>query len=119
MSIVVPTQASPETPRKAMAAGLPVRAVLTLILSGTVSNALLANFSPSPKAGGLDILAAMGIWSIIPYTFFYMEPNINGARKWKAQGLPKKEGGTMEENERATRKHGATPDARKGRRGRR
>ena len=92
------------------------RFVPTLILSGTLSNALLAYFSPSTKARSLYILAAIEIWSIMPYTFLYMEPGINGAGKWKAQSLLRDEGVTMEENGRGipdVRKHTAAPDTRK------
>ena len=51
----------------------------------------------------------------MPYTFFYMEPGINGAGKWKAQGLLKDEGLAMEEGKGTpdVRKHSATPETRK------
>ena len=69
-----------------------------LILTGTLSNALLAYFSPSRISCKLYTLAALLTFSIIPYTILYMEPGINGAGKWKAEKLLKEQGVRMEEN---------------------
>src|SRR4051812_2579077 len=69
-----------------------------LIISGTISNALLAYFS---RSRGLRILygtAAILTWSIMPVTLLYFEPNINGAGKWKVQKILENEGYNMKEN---------------------
>lgn len=71
-----------------------------MVASGTVSNlylAWLAFTSSSPSSSSvarfrLYLLAALSIFSILPITFFYMEPGINGASKWKVQTLLKDEG---------------------------
>jgi membrane protein YdbS with pleckstrin-like domain len=66
-----------------------------LILSGAISNALLAYFANS---WGLKILyasAAVLILSIVPVTLLWFEPGINGAGKWKVQQVLRDEGFVM------------------------
>lgn len=56
-------------------------------------------------------MAAIGIFSILPITFFYMEPGINGACKWKVQSLLKDEGFSLPETSvfvPSSIKHGST-----------
>lgn len=71
-----------------------------LVLSGTFSNALLAYFSKSNKLRVLYGSAAVLVWSIMPVTLLYFEPNVNGAGKWKVQKILEDEGYKMKENER-------------------
>lgn len=70
-----------------------------LILPGTISNAHLASLAPSGSWQRLCyLLAAAGMFGILmPITFFYMEPGINGACKWKVQSLLEDEGFRMPE----------------------
>lgn len=63
-----------------------------LVMPGTLSNVLLAYLAATPQERNLYIAAALGVFSIMPMTFFYMEPGINGATKWKVQSLLKEEG---------------------------
>jgi hypothetical protein len=59
-----------------------------LVIPGTASNALLAISSAQGSVQRLlYTLAALCIFSIMPITFFYMEPGRNGALKWKVQLL--------------------------------
>lgn len=63
----------------------------------------------------LYLIAAAGIFSILPITFFFMEPNINGACKWKVQSLLRDEGFSMPETTilmPSSRKHGGSRAAR-------
>lgn len=48
--------------------------------------------SSDPSKRLLYFIAALGIFSIAPITFLYMEPGINGASKWKVEMLLKDEG---------------------------
>ncbi|KAK4125880.1 hypothetical protein N657DRAFT_569457 [Parathielavia appendiculata] len=67
-----------------------------LIYTGFFSNLYVA-FSPSSNSFfiTLHITAAALTFSIIPITFLYLEPGINGACKWKVEMLLRdaKEGG--------------------------
>ena len=88
-----------------------------LIAPGTLANLYLAYLasSDSPQRA-LYIAAALGIFSILPITFFYMEPGVNGASKWKVQTLFKDEGFHMPETSifmPSSRKHGGTLASRK------
>ena len=66
-----------------------------LVGPGTLANLLLAYYAKSELKRNLYLGAAIGIFSILPITFFYMEPGINGASKWKVQTLLKDEGFSM------------------------
>ncbi|KAI5367669.1 hypothetical protein Slin15195_G028000 [Septoria linicola] len=68
-----------------------------LILPGTIANLYLAISSTQSSWQRYSYLfAACSIFSILmPITFFYMEPGINGACKWKVQLLLKEEGFMM------------------------
>lgn len=66
-----------------------------LVAPGTLANAFLAYLADSPSQRNCYVVAALGIFSILPITFFYMEPGINGASKWKVQSLLKDEGFSM------------------------
>ena len=63
-----------------------------LIAPGTLSNLYLALLASDTISRNCYIAAAFSIFSILPITFFYMEPGINGASKWKVQSLLKDEG---------------------------
>lgn len=63
-----------------------------LVAPGTLSNVYLALLETDTGKRNLYIAAAVAIFSILPITFFYMEPGINGASKWKVQSLLKDEG---------------------------
>ncbi|KXT15891.1 hypothetical protein AC579_5534 [Pseudocercospora musae] len=58
-----------------------------LIAPGTFSNIYLYTSTSNP----LYLLAAGLIFSILPITFLYMEPGINGACKWKVEILLREE----------------------------
>lgn len=63
----------------------------------------------------LYLMAAVSIFSILPITFFYMEPGINGACKWKVESLLGDEGFSMPETSifvPSSLKHGGTRSAR-------
>lgn len=62
-----------------------------LLMPGTLSNVVLAYSAQTVLQRYLYILAAIGVFSIAPITFLYMEPGINGACKWRAQMLLKDE----------------------------
>jgi hypothetical protein len=86
-----------------------------LIISGTISNALLAYTSKSTSLRLLYGAAAILTWSIVPVTLLYFEPNINGAGKWKVQKTLEDEGYYMKENYRLipyVDVHTGTPEAR-------
>lgn len=86
-----------------------------LVVGGTVCNGLLAYYATSRTARALYIVAALLVWSIAPFTIFYMEPGINGAGKWKVATMLKDEGFKMEENGRGVpdvHRHTATQSAR-------
>lgn len=85
------------------------------MISGTLSNAALAFFAGSFASRIAHVVAALSIFSIIPYTILYMEPNINGAGKWKAQQILQEDGYKVEENGPGMPdvfKHTGTPSAR-------
>ncbi len=88
-----------------------------LIAPGTFANLYLGYLAPSGSIQRLLYLAAaVGIFSILPITFFYMEPGINGALKWKVQSLLKDEGFSMPQTSifmPSSRKHGGTLASRK------
>ena len=69
-----------------------------LILSSTISNALLAYYTTDKRSNILHIVAAISSIAIVPLTLFYMEPGINGAAKWKVQELLRDEGFQLKEN---------------------
>ncbi|KAK4954910.1 hypothetical protein LTR10_007102 [Elasticomyces elasticus] len=68
-----------------------------LIGPGTLANLLLAYTTQSQTQRTAYIFAALSIFSILPITFLYMEPGINGASKWKVQTLLGDEGFSMKE----------------------
>ncbi|KAK0264336.1 hypothetical protein LTR91_009382 [Friedmanniomyces endolithicus] len=68
-----------------------------LIGPGTLANLFLAYTARSQTQRIAYIVAALCIFSILPITFFYMEPGINGATKWKVQMLLKDEGFGMKD----------------------
>jgi hypothetical protein len=70
-----------------------------LIISGTISNALLAYITRSRSLRLAYGIAAFMTWSIMPVTLLYFEPNVNGAGKWKVQQILKDEGYKMMEQE--------------------
>jgi hypothetical protein len=87
-----------------------------LVMPGTLSNIYLALIASSVVKRNFYIAAAMGIFSILPITFFYMEPGINGASKWKVQSLLKDEGFDLPETTvfvPSSVKHGSTQASRK------
>lgn len=63
--------------------------VPSIVGPGTLTNVYLAMTSPDSTRRSFHLAAAIGIFSILPITFFYMEPGINGACKWKAETLLK------------------------------
>lgn len=88
-----------------------------LILPGTVSNAYLASLAPSGSWQRLFYLVAAGcIFGIlVPITFFYMEPGINGACKWRVESLWKDEGFHLPETtlwKPSAHRHGGTARSR-------
>jgi hypothetical protein len=91
--------------------------VLPTVLGGTVSNAILAYLATQSSQRVAYVLAAASIWSILPMTFLYFEPGINGACKWKVESILKDEGFSMPESTRilppSTVKHSATESAKK------
>jgi hypothetical protein len=87
-----------------------------LVMPGTLSNVFLAAFSPDTEQRRMYILAAVGIFCILPITFLYMEPGINGASKWKAQQILGDEWIQMEETtifRPSAHKHGSTQASRR------
>lgn len=86
-----------------------------LIAPATMSNLYLALGSHDALKRGLYFAAAASIFSILPITFLYMEPGVNGACKWKVQGLLKDEGFSMPETRiyvPSSVKHGSTQASR-------
>ncbi|KAF2691474.1 hypothetical protein K458DRAFT_425428 [Lentithecium fluviatile CBS 122367] len=89
-----------------------------LIISGTLSNAYLAYRAPTPGVRLLYSSAAMLVFTIIPWTLFVFEPNINGSGKWKVQELLHDEGYDMPMQKGLLPSpvvHTATPEAKKHR----
>jgi hypothetical protein len=68
-----------------------------LILSGTLSNFLLAYTAKTAVYRASHTLAALCVASIIPITLVYMESGVNGAGKWKAASLLRDEGFELED----------------------
>ncbi|KAH7126651.1 hypothetical protein B0J11DRAFT_505378 [Dendryphion nanum] len=68
------------------------------VITGTISNALLAYYTPSYPLRFIYGAAALLTWSILPVTVLFFEPCINGAAKWKVQQLLHDEGFVMQEN---------------------
>lgn len=82
---------------------------------GTLSNIYLALLATDSLKKSCYIAAALGIFSILPITFLYMEPGINGASKWKVQSLLKDEGFSMPDTSvfmPSSVKHGSTQASR-------
>ena len=87
-----------------------------LIGPATLSNLYLAATAQEASKRNLYVAAAVGIFSILPITFFYMEPGINGATKWRVQTLLKDEGFSMPETSifrPSSVRHGSTQSSRK------
>ena len=87
-----------------------------LIAPGTLANVYLAWSSQGQSGGLLHAMAAIAIFSILPITFLYMEPGINGACKWKVQSLLEDEGFSMPETSifvPSSVKHGSTQASRR------
>lgn len=87
-----------------------------LVANGTLSNLYLAYLTSDSTRRNIYIAAALSIFSILPITFFYMEPGINGASKWKVQSLLKDEGFSMPDTTvymPSSRKHGSTQASRR------
>jgi hypothetical protein len=63
-----------------------------LIISGTLSNVYLACSAYSIPIRLLYTFASVLSFSIIPWTLFVFEPNVNGSGKWKVQKLLQDEG---------------------------
>lgn len=68
-----------------------------LILSSTISNALLAYYTTDKRSNILYIVAAISSIAIAPLTLLYMESGISGAAKWKVQELLRDEGFQLKE----------------------
>lgn len=72
--------------------------VIPLVWPGALSNAYLAWTSPQDSTQKLLYTAAGAVYfAVLPMTFFYMEPGVNGAAKWKVQALLRDEGFSMPE----------------------
>lgn len=72
--------------------------VIPLVWLGAGSNGYLAWQSPQGSAARLQYAAATIVYfAVLPMTFFYMEPGVNGAAKWKVQSLLHDEGFSMPE----------------------
>lgn len=87
-----------------------------IVAPGTAANVFLAFTANTPYQRNVYIAAALCIFSIMPITFFYMEPGINGALKWKIQSLLKDEGMNWGETSvfvPSVTKHGATQASRR------
>ncbi len=87
-------QFSPKTLARAWLAlyQLGPRWVPPLILPGALANLVLAyqqhhSLQQEEQKRNLYLLAAALTFSILPVTFLYFEPGINGACKWKVEGL--------------------------------
>ena len=68
-----------------------------LIGPGTLANLFLAYTARAEGQRNAYLAAAVGIFSILPITFLYMEPGINGACKWRVQMLLADEGFRLRE----------------------
>lgn len=87
-----------------------------LIATGTLSNLCLAYAATSPAQRDLYMAAGLAIFSVLPITFFYMEPGINGATKWKVQSLLREDGFHLPDTSiwmPSSRKHGSTAASRR------
>ncbi|KAK5167566.1 uncharacterized protein LTR77_007265 [Saxophila tyrrhenica] len=86
-----------------------------MIAPSTLANVWLAFTASNTSGRACYIAAAVGIFSILPITFFFMEPGINGASKWKVQSLLKDEGFSLPETSifmPSSVKHGSTKSSR-------
>lgn len=68
------------------------RWVPPLVSLGTAANIFLATTAKSIAHTNAYIAATLCIFSIMPITFLYMEPGINGALKWKVQSVLRQQG---------------------------
>jgi hypothetical protein len=87
-----------------------------MVAPATFANVYLALTSSTILKRNCYIAAAVGIFSILPITFLYMEPGINGASKWKVQSLLKDEGFSLPETSifvPSSVKHGSTQSSRR------
>ncbi len=67
--------------------------VMPSVMSSTITNAFLAwSSAPGSTQRSIYIFSAALIWTILPITFLYFEPGINGACKWKVESLLADEG---------------------------
>lgn len=90
--------------------------VPTFVAPATFSNLYLALTARDPLQRDLYLLAAAGIFSILPITFLYMEPGVNGASKWRLESLLRDEGVKMPETSiwwPSTLRHGSTQASRR------
>ncbi len=69
--------------------------VRPICAAGTLSNAYLAWLGPTGLQRNVYVAAAIGIGAILPITFVYFEPGVNGACKWKVQSVLRDEGFEM------------------------
>jgi hypothetical protein len=70
--------------------------VIPLVWPGTISNVYLAYTSPASSAARFYYTCAAAVFfSVLPFTFFHMEPGVNGAAKWKVQSLLRDDGFEM------------------------
>jgi hypothetical protein len=87
-----------------------------MIAPGTLANLYLALNASDVMSRNCYAAAAVAIFSILPITFLYMEPGINGACKWKVQSLLKEEGFYLPDTSvfvPSSVKHGSTQSSRK------
>jgi len=87
-----------------------------LIAPGTFSNLYLALATSDVTKRNAYCAAALAIFSILPITFFFMEPGVNGACKWKVQTLLQDEGFSMPKTPLwmpSSVKHGSTDKSRR------
>lgn len=87
-----------------------------MIAPGTLANIYLALTTANATRRNCYFAAAIGVFSILPITFFYMEPGINGASKWKVQTLLKDEGFHLPDTSifvPSSVKHGSTQESRR------
>ncbi|KAK3047970.1 hypothetical protein LTR09_010645 [Extremus antarcticus] len=87
-----------------------------MIAPGTFANLYLAWIASEVITRYCYVVAAVAVFSILPITFFFMEPGINGALKWKVQSLLKDEGFNLPETSifvPSSVKHGSTQSSRR------
>ncbi|KAK3390298.1 hypothetical protein B0H63DRAFT_557292 [Podospora didyma] len=68
--------------------------VLPAVMASVLSNGYLAWQSSSIDSTrrNLYLVSVVSVWFIMPMTFLYLEPGVNGACKWKIQSLLADEG---------------------------